>query len=172
MTVIKRRRDTRSSAGPRPRRVAQRASKSGTVSIGAASPLTSAEGFGEGSGRNGRRLKKADSPVYALSAPAAFDAECAWTADRILEHHELQDFANRQVTKPYPLPQVAPVEEHAAAIGKADEAVSLPEHQLHDGARARRALRSRGQLRLRLAGRRRLSGDALGVLRHFLPARF
>ena len=97
---------------------------------------------------------------------SAFDSERAWTADRIVEQFERENFSDRQVTEPCPLAQVAPVEEDAAAIGKANEAVSLPVHQRHDAARARRALPFDGPHGLGLMGRRRRSGGASGVLRH------
>jgi hypothetical protein len=56
------------------------------------------------------------------------DAQRARTANRIIEQFEREDFSNGEVTKPHPLAQVAPVKEHGAAIGKADEPVPLPVH--------------------------------------------
>jgi hypothetical protein len=100
------------------------------------------------------------------------NAQRAWTTNGIVEQFERKDFSDCQVTKPCALAQVAPVEEDAAAISKSDEAVSLPEHQRDDAARAGRALRCCGPPRLGLASRRRVSDGASRVLHHVLPARF
>jgi hypothetical protein len=62
----------------------------------------------------------------------AGNAQRARTADRILEQFEREELANFQIAEPRALAQVAPVKEHTAAIGEADEAVPLPEHQRDD----------------------------------------
>ena len=64
------------------------------------------------------------------------------------------------------------MEKDAPAIGKADEAVSLSEHQRLDATRARSRLRFRLALELRGSVRRRRWGGASGMLRHVLPAGF
>ena len=94
--------------------------------------------------REGRYSERSENcqehitPASPTGLPAS-DAQRAGTTNRILEQFEREDFAHRQITEPRPLVQIAPVEEDVAAIGKPDEAVSLPQHQRHDAARARRA---------------------------------
>lgn len=95
------------------------------------------------------------------------DAQCARTTDGILEQFEREVFADRQVTEPRPFTQVAPVKKDIAAIGKADETVSLAKHQCHDPARARTASLFRG-LRHGRPSRHRLPGGAARLFRHVL----
>ena len=67
-------------------------------------------------------------------ATLTLNAQRARTADRILEQFKGEDFSDGEIPEASPVAHVAPVKEDVAAIAKADEAVSLPQHQVYDPA--------------------------------------
>src|SRR5262249_51650598 len=103
--------------------------------------LTS-QGLGEGSGRSGRRLRKAERPVISVVPSAPFYLQRAGTAHGIVKQLERDGFPDAQIVEGRAVVDVSAMKVNLAIVVHADEPVALTHKQLHDSAGRHRPART------------------------------